>query len=76
LSEYSYTVLFEPMAEGGFQVIVPALPEIVTYGQDLAEAREMARDAIRCVIESNLKEGEPIPKDVEPLSERVSLTLP
>jgi antitoxin HicB len=76
LSEYSYTVLFEPMAEGGFQVIVPALPEIVTYGQDLAEAREMARDAIRCVIESNLKEGEPIPNDVEPLSERVSLTLP
>jgi antitoxin HicB len=76
LSEYSYTVLFEPLLEGGFQVIVPVLPEIVTYGRTLDEAREMARDAIRCVLESNLKAGEPIPEDRQPVTERVDLALP
>jgi predicted RNase H-like HicB family nuclease len=32
MSEYGYRVIYEPLAEGGFQVIVPALPGIVTYG--------------------------------------------
>ena len=75
VAEYSYTVLFEPLAEGGYQVIVPALPEIVTHGRTLEEAREMAQDAIRCVLESALKTGEPIPKDVQPSTERVAVTL-
>jgi predicted RNase H-like HicB family nuclease len=48
LAEYGYTTLFEPLSEGGFNVLVPAIPEICTYGQTLEEAREMARDAIRC----------------------------
>ena len=55
LSEYSYTVVFEPLPERGFQVIVPALPEIITCGHTFKEAREMARDAIHCVLESALK---------------------
>ena len=75
-SEYSYTVVFEPLLESGFQVIVPALPEIITYGHTLEEAREMVRDAIRCFLESALKTGEPIPDDPEPVTERVALTLP
>jgi len=62
--EYGYTTLFEPMPEGGFNVLVPAIPEICTYGDTLEEAREMARDAIRCYLESALKTGEPIPGDV------------
>jgi antitoxin HicB len=53
--EYNYTVLFEPLPEGGYQVIVPTLPEIVTHGRTLEEAREMAKDAIRCVLESAQK---------------------
>ena len=64
MQEHRYTVLFEPVPEGGYQVIVPALPEIVTYGQTLDEAREMALDAIRCVLESMAKDNEPIPDDI------------
>ena len=30
--EYTYTVLFEPAEEGGFVVICPALPGLVTEG--------------------------------------------
>jgi predicted RNase H-like HicB family nuclease len=75
--EYGYTTLFEPMPEGGFNVLVPAIPEICTYGDTLDEAREMARDAIRCYLESALKTGEPIPGDIaEITTERVAVTIP
>jgi predicted RNase H-like HicB family nuclease len=75
--EYGYTTLFEPMPEGGFNVVVPAIPEICTYGESLEDAREMARDAIRCYLESALKTGEPIPGDVaEITTERVAVTIP
>ena len=40
---------------------VPAMPEIVTYGRNREEARRMAEDAIRCVLESARITGEPIP---------------
>jgi predicted RNase H-like HicB family nuclease len=47
MTERGYRVTYEPLTEGGFQVIVPALPGIVTYGRTLEEeAREMAQDAI------------------------------
>lgn len=77
MAEYGYTTLFEPMPEGGFNVLVPAIPEICTFGETLEEAREMARDAIRCYLESALKTGEPIPGDVaEITTERVAVTIP
>ena len=59
--EYGYTTLFEPIPEGGFNVLVPAIPEICTYGETLDDAREMAREATRCYLESALKTGELIP---------------
>ena len=49
-----FTVVLEPEEEGGFTVRVPALPEIVTFGKDEAEALAMAEDAIRLVLEDTL----------------------
>ena len=63
MSEYGYRVIYDPLAEGGFQVIVPALPGIVTYGRTIEEAREMAQDAISCHINGLLKDNEEIPVD-------------
>jgi antitoxin HicB len=63
VSEYGYNVIYEELAEGGFQVIVPALTGIVTYGRTLDEAREMARDAIVCHLRGLIKDGEEIPED-------------
>src|SRR5208337_1448836 len=54
-AEYGYIVIYERLLEGGYQVIVPALPGIVTYGRTLEEAREMAEDAIRCHIRALLR---------------------
>ena len=77
MTEYGYTTIFEPLPEGGFSALVPAIPEICTFGETLEEAREMARDAIRCYLESALKTGEPIPRDLaEVATERVEVTLP
>jgi len=72
--KYQYTVLFEPQ-EGGFNVIVPAIPEICTFGENMEKARAMAQDAIRCYLESALKHGEPIPRDEEPTTERLAVSL-
>ena len=77
MSEYRYTVIYEPIPEGGYNVIVPALPEICTFGDTLDEARAMAQDAIRCVIESMQKNHEPIPSDIAPAyHETLAVTLP
>ena len=73
--EYQYTALFEPLPEGGYNVFVPALPEICTFGATLEEARAMAHDAIRCVLESMRKNKEHIPPDVDPARERIAVKL-
>ena len=72
---YNYTVIFDPVREGGYNVVVPAIPEICTSGETLEEARLMAEDAIRCYLESALKEEEPIPEDREPSLERVAVSI-
>ena len=80
LSEFSFTVFFEPAVEGGYVVTCPALPGLVTEGDTLAEARKMAKDAILAYLESLRKDGEPIPKDpklaADPVKEKISVAIP
>lgn len=57
-----FTVVLREEPEGGFTVRVPALPEIVTYGSDEAEALAMAKEAIELAVEHRLDRGEPVPK--------------
>jgi len=70
-----FAVVLEPEEEGGFTVRVPALPEIVTYGKDEAEALAMAEDAIRLVIEDMTARGEAIPPAPLPRIREVTITL-
>jgi antitoxin HicB len=72
---YNYTVVFEPVPEGGYNVVVPAIPEISTFGDTIAEAKAMAADAIKCFIESALKANEPIPEDRKPSIERLTVRV-
>jgi len=78
-TEYTYTLLFEPVEEGGYVVTCPALPGLVTEGDTLEEAREMAKDAIRGYLESLRKDGLPIPHDVsirlQPVKETIRVSL-
>jgi antitoxin HicB len=79
VSEYGYRVIYEQLSEGGYQVIVPALPGIVTYGPTLDEARNMARDAIVCHLRGLLKDQEEIPEDPfaaeAPVTEELTVTV-
>ena len=80
MSEYRYTVLFEPAEEGGYVVTCPALPGLVTEGDTLDEARDMVRDAIRGYLESLAKDGLPAPEDIklnaDPVKEEIEVALP
>ncbi len=67
LNNYQYSVFFEPQPSGRFNVIVPAIPEICTFGETLEEAREMAKHAIHSYLESAIKYGGPIPEDNQAL---------
>ncbi|NQS98761.1 MAG: type II toxin-antitoxin system HicB family antitoxin [candidate division Zixibacteria bacterium] len=61
MTQYKYTVIFEPAEEGGYVVRVPALPGCYTQGETLEEAKEMAHEAIAGYLESLQKDGLPIP---------------
>ena len=71
----TYTVILEPTEEGGFVVHVPALPEVVTQGEDEAEALAMAKDAIELALEERLAEGEEIPAERAPHMRQVTVRL-
>lgn len=72
--ELSYTINLQREPEGGYTVIVPALPGCISYGQTYEEALLMAKDAIRCHVEGLQQIGGDIP--VEPLNTaRISVPL-
>lgn len=52
---YHYEAIFDRNG-AGYTVTVPKLPGLVTEGDTLKEAREMAKDAIRCYLEALLKD--------------------
>ena len=71
----TYTITLCPEPEGGFTVRVPALPEVVTYGEDEAEALAMAKDAIELVLASRMERGEEIPDSDTVVVRSVSVSL-
>jgi antitoxin HicB len=73
---YRYTVLFEPAEEGGYVVTCPSLPGLVTEGDTLEDAREMAVDAIRGYLETLSQDGLPIPpEDAHPRARIIAEVL-
>ncbi len=57
----SYRITLRRKPEGGYTVLVPALPGCITYGKTVEEAIEMSRDAITGYVESLIEDGEPVP---------------
>jgi antitoxin HicB len=69
---HSFSVILEPQQGGGFTVLVPALPEIVTEGDTEREALENVKDGIRAVLEYRRAHGPAIPPDASPEIRRVT----
>ena len=63
-----YTIVLDPIENGeGYTVLVPALPGCVTQGRTREEAIERAKEAIAAYIESLKADGEPVPKETQPV---------
>ena len=59
----SFSVILEPQENGGFSVLVPALPEVVTEGDSVTEALANAEEAICAILEYRRHHGIAIPGD-------------
>jgi predicted RNase H-like HicB family nuclease len=71
----TYAVVLQPEPEGGFTVRVPALPEIVSYGESEEEALAMAKEAIELVLEDMAARGEEIPDANPPRYHQVTVSV-
>ena len=60
-----YTVVLTRDEDGGLDVAVPALLGCRTWGRTKREALANASEAIQAYVESLLKDGAPIPHEVE-----------
>jgi antitoxin HicB len=72
-AQRSFSIILEPQQGGGFTVLVPALPEVVTEGDTEQEALANAEQAIRAVIAYRQDRGLPIPADAQPEVRRVTV---
>lgn len=77
MADLRYAVILEP-DDGAFSVIVPALPEVHTFGKTPEEALQMAREAIELTLEYRRDKGLDIPPSDadETRLERVIVSLP
>jgi antitoxin HicB len=65
-ANYMFSLILEPQEGGGFTVLVPALPEVITEGDTEAEALANAEEAIRAILAYRRDHGLPIPSDARP----------
>ena len=63
---YSFSVILEPQPDGGYTVLVPALPEMVTEGDTERQALLNTEEAIRAVVDYRRAHGLTIPPDAIP----------
>jgi antitoxin HicB len=63
MNTLTYKVRLKKEPEGGYTVLVPALPGCVTYGETVEEALSMAKEAIEGYISVLDENGESIPDD-------------
>ena len=61
-----YPALFHKAEEGGFWVSFPDIPECLTQGDDMAQAYEMAVDALGLALTSRENEHQPLPSPSDP----------
>ncbi len=66
MNKLFYPALFHKAQEGGFWVSFPDLTECLTQGDDMAQAYEMAVDALGLALACREKEQQPFPAPSDP----------
>lgn len=59
---FKFLARFEPAPEGGFVVTFRDVPEAITQGDTLEEARAMAVDALVTSMDFYLEDGREVPR--------------
>lgn len=66
MNKLFYPALFHKADEGGFWISFPDIPECLTQGDDMAQAYEMAVDALGLALSCREKEYQPLPAASDP----------
>lgn len=66
MNKLFYPAFFHKAQEGGFWISFPDIPECLTQGDDMAQAYEMAVDALGLALSCREKEHQPIPVASDP----------
>ena len=61
---YRIPLVFTPQPEGGYSVVSPVLPELLTDGDTLEEAQANVSDAFEAVVELYADLGRPVPANI------------
>ena len=70
MSGFSYPAVFSREVKGAFTVTFPDLPEAITSGRNLADAREQAADCLQEALAGRIVRREPIPRPSRPKREQ------
>ena len=74
-ASHTYSVILEPLEEGGFLVHVPAFPEIWVETETEEEAMAGAKEAIERVIAGFVERGATVPPESrKPLMREVTVS--
>jgi antitoxin HicB len=75
MQKLTYRILLRKEPEGGYTVLVPALPGCITFGETIEEAIKMAKEAIELYLESMIGNGEDIPTEEGTLEYTLSVDI-
>jgi antitoxin HicB len=75
MNTYTYKALFEPGDETGIVVTFPDVPEAITQGDDEADARAMATEALGLALLTYAQQGRPLPKPAAKDRKLVGITV-
>lgn len=60
MRKLTYLAVLEP-SDDGYGVFYPDLPGCISFGKDIAEAQQMAKEALELHIYGMEKDGDPVP---------------
>lgn len=71
-----YPARFEPAEEGGFVVTFRDVPEAITQGETMDEARDMAADALLTAMDFYFEDKRPVPAPSKATTNEELVALP
>lgn len=70
---FAYGAVFEPGEEAGIVVTFPDVPEAITEGKNVADAREMAADALGVALLTYVELGRALPEAAARTAEPITV---